>query len=107
MQQMRIRAQGVYENDVAFLHRPASAQGRFVSPSARAAFQAPPGFDNQPVSSPAIHTEGLDPAMAQALEALSAAGNLTPQQIQQIQMQLRINTPQAAHGMRTQPTNQL
>jgi hypothetical protein len=52
-----------------------------------------------------VGSEGIDPAMAHALATLSAAGNLTPQQIAQIQMQLRINSPvggQSANRPRTQ-----
>lgn len=89
MQQMRHRAQGVYEHEAAFLARPASAQGRFASPASRPfapQSPAPPGFDTG---------NNLDPAMAQAMATLSAGGNLTPEQIQQIQMQLRFNSPVA------------
>ncbi|KAI8895622.1 armadillo-type protein [Globomyces pollinis-pini] len=81
------KARGV---DAAFPpNRPASAQGRFTN-SPRV--QAPPGFDTEP----SVNDVLLDPAMAQALAALSAAGNLTPLQIQQIQMQLKVNVAQNA-----------
>lgn len=66
-------------------NRPASAQGRFSSP----AYAPPPGFG---ATEPAAGE--LDPAMAQALATLQSAGNLTPAQIQQIEMQLRYNTSQ-------------
>jgi hypothetical protein len=66
-------------------NRPASAQGRFASPS----HAPPPGF-GATETAPSL----LDPAMAQALATLQSAGNLTPAQIQQIEMQLRYNTTQ-------------
>jgi hypothetical protein len=100
MLQLKSKPQGVYEQE--FLPRPASAQGRFVSPASRAF--APPGLENDTMGS-----EGIDPAMAQALATLSAAGNLTPQQIAQIQMQLRINSPvggQSANRQRHQQGSQ-
>jgi hypothetical protein len=53
--------------------RPASAQGRFVS-------APPPGLEKD---------TSMDPAMAQALATLTASGNLTPAQVQQIEQQLR------------------
>jgi hypothetical protein len=84
--QQQIRQRVMYE-DGSLLGRPASAQGRFTSPANRAA-AAPPGFDTLE-SNHAPAAEDLDPAMAQALATLSASGNLTPQQIQQLQMQLR------------------
>jgi hypothetical protein len=87
MYQVRQRTGDVFEQESAFLTRPASAQGRFSgSPVTR--YAAPPGFDNTE-----SNMNGLDPAMAQALATLSAAGNLSQAQIQQIQMQLRYGSP--------------
>ncbi|KAJ3273912.1 mRNA binding protein puf3 [Terramyces sp. JEL0728] len=76
----------LFEHDSNFFpNRPASAQGRFSNPNSPAR-GAPPGL----VDSDKANDVLLDPAMAQALAALSAAGNLSPLQIQQIQMQLRL-----------------
>ncbi|KAI8907870.1 armadillo-type protein, partial [Gorgonomyces haynaldii] len=61
-------------------HRPASAQGRIVNTGG---YGPPPGFNKEP-------QDVVDPNLMQALQTLSAQGNLTPQQIQQIQMQLAI-----------------
>ena len=94
MLQLRAKPQGVYEQD--FLPRPASAQGRYVSPASRSF--APPGLDSG--------SDGIDPAMAQALATISAAGNLTPQQIAQIQMQLRINSPVGGQSANRQQRSQ-
>lgn len=84
MYQMRQRQNEVFDQEATYLSRPASAQGRFASPGSSR--YGPPGFD-------ASQSLQLDPAMAQALATLTAAGNLTPQQIQQIQMQLRFGSP--------------
>jgi cytoskeletal protein RodZ len=78
---------GVFDTS-NYPNRPASAQGRFSN----AVSGAPPGFGG----AEAIRTGELDPAMAQALATLSAAGNLTPAQIQQIEMQLRFNSQDAS-----------
>jgi hypothetical protein len=96
MYQMRQRNhQEVFEQESNYLVRPASAQGRFTSPGSRLSGPMippsqvpPPGFDNEDMPE-------LDPNMAQALATLSAAGNLTPQQIQQIQMHFRYSSPVA------------
>jgi hypothetical protein len=56
--------------------RPASAQGRFVT-------APPPGLGG------GGDLKSMDPAMVQALATLTASGNLTPAQIQQIELQLR------------------
>jgi hypothetical protein len=61
--------------------RPASAQGRFMT-------APPPGLSNSVAKK---EDYAMDNTMAQALATLSAAGNLTPAQIQQIEMQLRSN----------------
>ena len=73
-------------NDVGMgINRPQSAQGRFVNTGN---YGAPPGLQDMNKPNDILS----DPAMVQALQTLSAAGNLTPQQIQQIQMQLAMNT---------------
>ena len=96
MYQLRQRAGDVFAQEASYLTRPASAQGRFSSsPASRyaTAAAAPPGFDNSDTNMP-----GLDPAMAQALATLSAAGNLSQAQIQQIQMSLRYGSPGPNNG---------
>lgn len=91
MYQLRQRTGDVFAQEASYLTRPASAQGRYSSsPASRyaGAAAAPPGFDNSDTN-----MAGLDPVMAQALATLSAAGNLSQAQIQQIQMSLRYGSP--------------
>lgn len=86
----RPRGTGVFEQDASYLNRPASAQGRFANSNNR--FNAPPGFSSsEPI-------QEMDPAMAQALQTLISAGNLTTVQIQQIQSQMRLNTNRPANS---------
>lgn len=113
--QQRAARGGLFDSESAFgINRPASAQGRFMNTSQNARFGAPPGL-NEPKQQQDILQ---DPAMLQALQTLSLAGNLTPQQIQQIQMQLALNQrpnqnqpqnqwdkkPAQPQAARTQPT---
>ena len=98
MHQFRQRTVDVFEQESAFLSRPASAQGRFSGSPATRYAAAPPGFDNSDSNS-----NGLDPAMAQALATLSAAGNLSQAQIQQIQMQLRFGSQSPGDMSKTVP----
>ncbi|KAL5033814.1 mRNA binding protein puf3, variant 3 [Batrachochytrium dendrobatidis] len=88
--QQRASRGGMFDSGTIFVpNRPASAQGRFVATNGRVA-GAPPGFDYKP-------NEGyMSPTVIQALAALSTAGNLSAQQIQQIQMQMALNSGQGA-----------
>jgi hypothetical protein len=86
--QQRAARGGLFDSESAFgINRPASAQGRFVNTSQNSRYGAPPGL-KEPKQQDILQ----DPAMLQALQTLSSAGNLTPQQIQQIQMQLALNS---------------
>jgi hypothetical protein len=89
---------GMFETDPSYLpNRPASAQGRFVNTTTGGKGKlgnAPLGFNAEfGVGSKDSHKNNdmfMNPAVAQALAALGVAGNLSPQQLQQIQMQVAI-----------------
>lgn len=86
---------GIFDTNPAFgIDRPASTQGRFVNTSPQSGRNrfngGPPGLQT---NLPETRNDILqDPQMLQALQTLQSAGNLTPQQMQQIQMQLAINS---------------
>nr|KAJ3418263.1 hypothetical protein HK105_000130 [Polyrhizophydium stewartii] len=120
--QQRAARGGMFDSESIFVpNRPASAQGRFVGTSGRVAGAPPPPGFNDPFFGTAASAGSspmgagpsplagtgleytkpeafLNPAMMQALAAISAAGNLTPQQIQQIQIQMALNVTQGRAG---------
>ncbi|KAJ1338856.1 hypothetical protein BSLG_006493 [Batrachochytrium salamandrivorans] len=91
--QQRASRGGLFDSETIFVpNRPSSAQGRFVATNGRVA-GAPPGLGGNFSGLESRPGEGyMSPAMMQALATISAAGNLSPQQIHQIQMQMALNS---------------